>query len=507
MGILKTSACAALLAGLACSAQLSAQSVVFEERFDSPDFKNAWTKVGSGGVFDPEEKAVRFVSVKPGEDYLICRLDEKAFQGKRVQLEADVKGKDLSKSATSYFNSKLKISYKSGNSKQYPEAKRKTGTYDWWRSGVVTFIPENATDIELTIGLQDVTGSYWVKDLRIVEVPVYNGQPYTPSTEPLQKTTKFRGIDTAKSNWTEKDFADLKAWNVNIIRYQMVPFKRPINTRELFSAWIDAELPKLDAFIDLAEKHGMKTVVDLQVGPGTDNSELGSNRMSWDPKDQELLVEVWRKMAAHFKDRKSIYAYDPLNEPREDDFVYVPGGGVEWQMLVERIVKAIREIDAETPILIEATCWSNPNGFLQLKPVNGKNLVYSPHFYSPHLYTHQGIYDKRPPCKYPGMIGNELWNKDRIKRELEPVIEFQRKHNVPIFVGEFSVVRWAEGGDQWLKDAIDVFEENGWDWCYHSFREYHGWSLEHEGEPKNPVASPDNARKRAMLQFFERNSK
>ncbi len=507
MDFLKAAGCAAAALGLLAAIPSGAQTLLVDESFDGPAFKNAWIKKGSGAAFDPEEKALRFTSEKPGEDYLILNLDTEKFRGKRVQMEAEVKGKDLSQSTTNYFNSKLKITYKTGGTQHNPEAKRKTGTYDWWKPTLVTFIPEDAAGMHVTIGLQDVTGSLWIKNLRIVEVPVYNGQPYTPSTEPLPKTPKFRGVDTAISNWTEKDFIDLKAWNVNIIRYQMLPYKRPINTRELFSEWIDAEMPKIDAFLKLVEKYGMKAVIDLQVGPGTDNSELGSNRMSWDLRDQDLLIEVWRKMSAHFKGNKSIYAYDILNEPREDDYVYTPGGGVEWQLLLERAIKAIREIDPDTPILVEATCWSGPNGFRQLKPVNGKNLIYSPHFYSPHLYTHQGIHDKRPPCKYPGVIAGEQWNKERIRKELEPVIEFQRKYNVPMYIGEFSVVAWAEGGDQWLKDSIEVFEEYGWDWCYHSFREYYGWSLEQEGGPKDHKPSADNARKRVMLEFFGRNGK
>jgi endoglucanase len=419
---------ALLLAGTLCVLPLGAQTVLFEESFDNPEFKKGWRTEGAGGVFDPVEKAVRFTSAKAGADYLIFPLDEKLLRGKRIQLEAEVKGRDLSQSATPYFNSKLKISFDSKETCEHnPEAKRKTGTYDWWKATSVFFVPQDASNVKLTIGLQDVTGSYWVKNLRVSEIPVYQGQPYTASTAPLQKTTKYRGVDTARrAGWSEQDFIDLRKWNVNIIRYQMLPFEKiPIKTREQFSAWIDIEMKKIDAFLVLVRKYGMKAVLDLQVGPGTDNSELGSNRMSWDIKDQDLLIEVWRKMAAHYKGNPDIYAYDVLNEPREDDFVYVPGGGVEWQLLLERAIKAIREIDSDTPILVEATCWSNPNGFQLLKPINGRNLIYSPHFYSPHSYTHQLIYNPAVSA-YPRKIGGEYWDKERLRKELEPVVEFQR---------------------------------------------------------------------------------
>ena len=33
-----------------------------------------------------------------------------------------------------------------------------------------------------------------------------------------------------------------------------------------------------------------------------------------------------------------------------------------------------------------------------------------------------------------------------------------------------------------MKDAISVFEEYGWDWTYHAYGEFAGWSVEHSAE-------------------------
>jgi len=79
--------------------------------------------------------------------------------------------------------------------------------------------------------------------------------------------------------------------------------------------------------------------------------------------------------------------------------------------------------------------------------------------------------------------------------------------NVDICIGEFSAVRWAKGADQYLSDLIDVMEENHWDWSYHAFREWPGWSLE-VGEDKNVGAlSPaPTARLRVLQAAFARNA-
>ena len=89
----------------------------------------------------------------------------------------------------------------------------------------------------------------------------------------------------------------------------------------------------------------------------------------------------------------------------------------------------------------------------------------------------------------------------------EPVREFQKRHGAKIYVGEFSAITWAQGADAYLRDCIAVFEEFGWDWSYHAFREWSGWSVEHacEGPGKPFVPSADNPRKRALLDGFRAN--
>jgi len=66
-----------------------------------------------------------------------------------------------------------------------------------------------------------------------------------------------------------------------------------------------------------------------------------------------------------------------------------------------------------------------------------------------------------------------------LKRVLKPVRDFQLKHGARIFIGEFSAIAWAPGADRYLGDCISLFEEYGWDWTYHAWREWAGWSVEH----------------------------
>ena len=109
---------------------------------------------------------------------------------------------------------------------------------------------------------------------------------------------------------------------------------------------------------------------------------------------------------------------------------------------------------------------------------------------------------------YPGWIDGVYWNKEQMRAALKDVIEFQRKYGVPIYIGEFSVVNWAANGERWLADAIELFEEYGWDWTYHAFREAATWSLEHEGSaPRKFKRSSDNPRLRVIKESLRKNAK
>ena len=104
--------------------------------------------------------------------------------------------------------------------------------------------------------------------------------------------------------------------------------------------------------------------------------------------------------------------------------------------------------------------------------------------------------------------------KKRQEAVLAPVTAFQARYHVPIYVGEFSVVRWAPPGSgaRWLQDVVDLFEARHWSWTYHAFREWHGWSLEHGGtfwmngmEPP-PEAAKETDRAKVIRRALGRNA-
>jgi hypothetical protein len=171
-----------------------------------------------------------------------------------------------------------------------------------------------------------------------------------------------------------------------------------------------------------------------------------------------------------------------------------------------KAARAIRAIDQQRPIIVTAFDWSRPGSFQFLKPIDMPHIIYQAHMYEPLGYTYQKA-DKRPQT-YPGRVHGQQLNKEALREYLKPVRDFQLAYNVPIYIGEFSAVRWAPGAETWLDDVISIFEEYDWDWSYHAYRESHMWDLEltEDGSKKEKSTKPTK-RLKVLKKWWARNER
>lgn len=71
------------------------------------------------------------------------------------------------------------------------------------------------------------------------------------------------------------------------------------------------------------------------------------------------------------------------------------------------------------------------------------------------------------------VCGTPVSTPESLRKALQPMVAFQRKHRVPLYVGEFAVEKVGDGRQQ-AKDTawrIRLFEEYGFSWTYWNFRE------------------------------------
>ncbi len=305
----------------------------------------------------------------------------------------------------------------------------------------------------------------------------------------------LRGVNSSPNPLTEEDLKTLHEWNANAIRYWISAYPWVFNGKDLnkLRELVAKRLENLDKISPVAQKYGIRLILCYGLPPGGRRGDA-TLEMQHNPELADFYVETWKRIARHCKGNPAIWAYDLINEPQQTTEL-----AVDYLELQHRAAKAIREVDPDMPVIIEANLLASPEMFRFLEPLKMKDVIYQAHMYVPAEFTHA----TRGP--YPGKFRGELWDKEMLRKTLRPVADFQKRHKARIYVGEFSARSKADGAERYLRDCIELFEEFGWDWTYHSFREAPTWDVEKEWKGNRHVPSPDNPRKRVLLDALKRN--
>ena len=424
--------------------------------------------------------------------------------GVRATIRA--RGRGIGRPDKSYFGLKFMFHYRDPASgvERWPQADHKGGDFDWTTIELVTDLGQMPVgEVSVTLGLQNVAGrvefdvsSFKVAPHSLYEFPRHNQSYKVAYPKRVAERPQLRGA-MLPYDPTEADIRTLASWGGKVGRYQMSRNFQKIDANLDFAEyekWLDGRLDLLEKVLGWARECGMMICVDLHVPPGSvrDNSET---RMFTDKSCLDLYVACWEKIARRFKGNADvIYGYDLLNEPHQNRHE-VPYSYWDAQRLA---AEAIRRIDEETTIVMEANWSSSAPAYEYMSPLAMPNVIYEIHMYIPSDYTHQGVGGWSPPSKWPDE--SRGWTKEMLRTKLAPVVAFARRHDAKIFVGEFSAIAWAKGADQYLRDCIDLFDENGWDWCYHAFNEWRGWNVEYEGDSLKTLRRVgDTPRKKALL--------
>jgi len=494
--------------------------VLFSADFAGQDALQGWSGPGTleagfqGGRALALERPVR---QGPGYATAGIALPVERLRGYVVQFSARIKAQDVSRKPQPWNGVKFMAPLVTGAGRQWPAAELDVGTFDWRRVAFRVAVPQDAQQIGLVVGLEMVTGKAWFDDIRVVvwkPLPLAEARAATGPAYKGHNLPRLRGAMVAPEIDEEGLRVLGQQWHANLVRWQLVrraPSQDPLDMAA-YERWLQSALEQMDGALPLCEKYGLRVVVDLHSPPGgrivAGGGYAGSDHgLFTDPACQSKFVEVWRHMARRYKDAKAIWGYDLANEPVES----AAGEDLpDWQDLAERAAKAIRAIDPQRAIIVEPPQWGSPQGLQELRPLAVPGIVYSVHMYLPHAFTHQGVHGPGPAYRYPGEIDGKRWDKAQLAAALQPAVDFQRKYGVHIYIGEFSAIRWApdDSARRYLEDLIGIFEAHGWDWSYHAFREWDGWSVEHGSDPKdhNRAASPTD-REELLRSWFAKNRK
>jgi len=221
----------------------------------------------------------------------------------------------------------------------------------------------------------------------------------------------------------------------------------------------------------------LRAVVDLHI-LRSHHFNADEKPLFTDPKAQEQFYECWRQISGELVQYSvDKVAYETMNEPVADDPEI-------WNVIINRCVEVIRQLEPERTIVMGSNRWQNFATVKDLRiPENDPNIIISFHYYDPFLLTHYqaswtDVKDLAVPVHYPGQLiadadldsaknharaGRMIYNIDVIESDFMQVVEVAQKHQLKIYCGEYGCINAAPHEDKirWYKDLYTLFERHG----------------------------------------------
>jgi len=281
---------------------------------------------------------------------------------------------------------------------------------------------------------------------------------------------------------SEKDVKNIASLGMDHIRMcfdQFVMEDEPFHYRE-------AMFRKLDDFIFWCEKYKVGVVLNLHRAYGNAHDDAHpAVHLVDDPALQERFIALWLECEKRWHGKPEL-VFEPMNEPVDID----PG---KWNDLMTRFIAAIRKLNPTRRVVIGCTCWSLPHTLPKLKVFDDEYVIYTFHFYAPHIFTHQRVqsmpaqrfYDRHVP--YPGGLDEYYRDFERVvsgsqnafpglkemdieflRQEMQPAFDFRKAHpDKVLWLGEFGSTALADqkSRDAWMHDVILLAKEHGISFC------------------------------------------
>ncbi len=236
---------------------------------------------------------------------------------------------------------------------------------------------------------------------------------------------------------TREDIRFIKKSGFNSIR---VPFNYRLFEPDAASAKLEGEgYRRLDDVVAWSRKEGLYVILDMHAAPG---GQTGDNiDDSWgypflfeSPESQDLTVNIWRKIAARYRNEPAVIGYDLLNEPIAHYFDSA-NLNPKLEPLYRKIVAGIREVDRNHLIFLGGARWDT--NFQVFGPPFDSKLVYTFHKYW--MEVNQGA--------------------------IQEYLDFRDKYTVPVWMGESG-----ENTDEWISSFRTLLEHNKIGWCFWPYK-------------------------------------
>lgn len=208
-------------------------------------------------------------------------------------------------------------------------------------------------------------------------------------------------------------------------------------------------LTRVEQVIGQAHERNLNVILDLHHF-----DELMDDPNTYEP----VFIAIWTELAQRFAGHDDRLIFELLNEPRN-------------QMTTQRVVDLyqqvlpiIRETNPDRWIILGGANM-NSRDEMHVLPDYGPRVALTFHYYDPFPFTHQQstwTAEAFPPV---------AWGRSDEIAEVRSDIKSATIPNMPMFLGEFGVVREADPTSRnlWVETVRRAAEESGISWCYWAY--------------------------------------
>lgn len=280
-------------------------------------------------------------------------------------------------------------------------------------------------------------------------------------------TDKF--VASSNRPYREQDFDWMAGWGFNFARL-------PLDYRCWAGPNGEQALKEIDQAIAWGKQYRIHISLNLHRAPGYCVSPPAEPLSLWkDPQALDDCAAQWRMLARRCKGiPAAAVSFNLLNEPAGAETA-------DYVRVVRRLVETIRETDPTRPIMADGFNW----GSLPVADLASLDIIQSTRGYAPMQISHykaEWVGNPQTPPAWPLRIEHEdkqtgkrrveLWDRDRLVREIITPWRRLAEQGVRVHVGEFGAYCFTPHPIvmAWLRDYLDLWKEAGWGWSMWNLR-------------------------------------
>ena len=259
----------------------------------------------------------------------------------------------------------------------------------------------------------------------------------------------------SKARMKDEHFRRIKEAGFSNIRIPLYPFRDSgINEKyRVAKSWFET----LDWAIEQSLSEGLLPILDFH--------EFGA--MGQDPLgNRKRFLATWKQIGEHYKDYPDKVVFEILNEPNKELTPEL------WNQFHSEALAIIRRTNLTRTVIIGPGYWNNIDYLDKLElPEDDRDIIVTVHYYRPMDFTHQG-------ASWAGLqdkVGVE-WKaspeeKQAVINDFEKAQAWAKKHERPLFLGEFGAYDKADMGSRvrYIGFVARQAEKMGWSWAYWQF--------------------------------------